>query len=71
MKTKKKYIAPTLKRYAYQVEGGFTNSLITNITNGDYDNGFERWGWETGGGTGNGFDEGGDNGGSGTGWGWD
>ena len=52
MKTKKKYIAPTLKRYAYKVEGGFANSsmILNNIDpNGIYDDGFERWGWTSGG----------------------
>lgn len=45
MKTKKKYIAPALKSYAYQVEVGFANSLIT--PDGIFHtNGIEDWeGW--------------------------
>lgn len=46
MKNKRKYIAPTLKIYAYQPEGGYANSLLINQLDSDHTNGFENWqGW--------------------------
>ncbi len=46
MKTKKKYIAPALKSYAYQVEVGFANSFITPYGQ-FHTNGIEEWeGWD-------------------------
>lgn len=47
MKTKEKYIAPTLEQEEYMVEGGFTNSLLINPDgeNG-YVNGFQTWEWD-------------------------
>ena len=48
MKNKRKYIAPTLKIYAYKPEGGYANSLLVNQTDGNHTNGFEKWdGWNT------------------------
>lgn len=65
MKTKKKYIAPTLKSYVYQVEGGFTYSIIYRNDN-EHTNGIENWGWSDPG------DNGGGNFGGGTDpWNWD
>ena len=47
MKTKEKYIAPTLEQEEYMVEGGFTNSLLINPDDAnDYVNGFQTWEWE-------------------------
>lgn len=67
MKTKEKYIAPTLKQYGYHVEGGFAYSISINPNEIDPntsrdDNGFQRWGWN-GGGSGDGL--------GGDGWSWD
>lgn len=67
MKTKKKYIAPTLKSYVYQVEGGFTLSINRTDDEYTYTNGIENWGgWSDPG------DNGGGNFGGGTDpWNWD
>lgn len=71
MKTKVKYIAPTLEQEEYMVEGGFTNSLILNPNDNDYGNGFQHWDWTDDPiDNGFGYDDGSGNG-NGVGWDWD
>ena len=70
MKTKEKYIAPTLEQEEYMVEGGFTNSLLINPDDAnDYVNGFQTWEWndDT---KGFGYNDGTGTG-NGVGWDWD
>lgn len=72
MKTKEKYIAPTLEQEEYMVEGGFTNSLLINPDDVDnYVNGFQTWEWdENSDNKGFGYNDG-SGAGNGVGWDWD
>lgn len=63
MKTKKRYIAPTLERHLYVTENGFAFSILGPSNSPDqFSNGIELWGWDDnpGGGTGGGNTFGGD-----------